>query len=133
MKIVVNACFGGFSLSHEAIMRYAELKGIRLFVEKENSFFTSYYTIEPAKYHELSDKWFKEDGNHRRINSKNWYFSCSDIKRNDPILIKVVEEMGSLANGQCADLEIREIPDDVEWEIDEYDGNETIHEVHRSW
>ena len=29
--------------------------------------------------------------------------------------------------------EAGEIPDDVEWEIDDYDGIETIHEVHRSW
>ena len=29
-KIVYNACYGGFSLSHEAIMRYAEIKGINI-------------------------------------------------------------------------------------------------------
>jgi hypothetical protein len=28
-KVAYNACYGGFSLSHKAIMRYAELKGIR--------------------------------------------------------------------------------------------------------
>lgn len=28
MKIVINKCYGGFSLSHEAIMRYAELASL---------------------------------------------------------------------------------------------------------
>ena len=28
---------------------------------------------------------------------------------------------------------IIEIPDDIEWEIDNYDGIESIHEKHRSW
>ena len=41
--------------------------------------------------------------------------------------------MKEKANGPCASLEIVQIPDDVEYEIDEYDGSESIHEVHRSW
>ena len=31
MKVVINACYGGFGLSHKAIMRYAELKGFKLY------------------------------------------------------------------------------------------------------
>lgn len=53
--------------------------------------------------------------------------------RNDKRLVKCVEELGAEANGSCANLKVVEIPDDVEWEIDEYDGMETIEEVHRSW
>ena len=32
-----------------------------------------------------------------------------------------------------SDLKVVEIPDDVEWEIEEYDGNEWVSEVHRCW
>ena len=54
--------------------------------------------------------------------------------RTDPRLIAAVEKIGyEKANGDLADLEIVEIPDDVEWEIQEYDGWESIHEKHRSW
>lgn len=53
--------------------------------------------------------------------------------RNDPVLIEVVEELGKRANGCCASLKIVEIPDDVKWEIEEYDGNEWIAEKHRKW
>jgi len=28
MKVVINKCYGGFSLSPEAIQRYADLKGV---------------------------------------------------------------------------------------------------------
>jgi hypothetical protein len=41
--------------------------------------------------------------------------------------------MGGLASGGFASLKVVEIPDGIEWEIDEYDGKETIHEKHRSW
>jgi hypothetical protein len=68
-------------------------------------------------------------------------FACeethaSDIEedRADPVLIAVIEELGSeKASGDFAKLHIVEIPDGVDWEIDEYDGIESISEKHRSW
>ena len=38
-EIVINKCYGGFGLSHKAIMRYAELKGFELYcyTEKRDS------------------------------------------------------------------------------------------------
>lgn len=56
-----------------------------------------------------------------------------DIARDDPVLVEVVEALGDRANGGYADLEVVEIPDDVEWTIQEYDGNEWVAEVHRTW
>ena len=43
------------------------------------------------------------------------------------------EELGAEANGDHASLVVVEIPDNVKYEIDEYNGQESIHEVHRSW
>lgn len=37
------------------------------------------------------------------------------------------------ASGRLAELEVVEIPDGTDWEIDDYDGVETIHEKHQSW
>lgn len=56
-----------------------------------------------------------------------------DIERNDPALVEVVEKLGDKANGCFSKLKIVEIPDDVEWDIAEYDGLEWIEEVHRTW
>lgn len=61
-----------------------------------------------------------------------WYGSLYDTARNDPVLVAAVEALGKEANGPYAELEVVEIPDGIEWEIDEYDGNERVEEVHRS-
>ena len=56
-----------------------------------------------------------------------------DIPRNDPILIQVIEELDEEANGFCAKLKIIEIPNDIKWTIEEYDGIEWVAEKHRTW
>jgi hypothetical protein len=91
MKIVVNKCFGGFSLSQEA-------------------------------YKELGLPW-----------DKHGYAYNSEEFRNDPKLVEVVERLGDAANGRHAELRVVEIPDGILWEIDDYDGVETVREKHRSW
>jgi hypothetical protein len=54
--------------------------------------------------------------------------------RNNPLLVQVVEELGTeVASGSCSELKVVEIPDDVQWIIEEYDGNEWVSEVHRRW
>lgn len=61
----------------------------------------------------------------------DWYYW--DIPRDDPYLVQIVEQMGSDADGRFAKLKIVNIPDDVEWQIDEYDGLEWIAEKHQTW
>lgn len=54
--------------------------------------------------------------------------------RTNKRLIKAIEKIGvEKASGSMAKLQIIDIPDGVQWEIDEYDGIETVHEIHRSW
>ena len=48
-------------------------------------------------------------------------------------LILAVETLKEKANGSSASLRIIEIPDGIDYFIDEYDGRESIHEQHRSW
>jgi hypothetical protein len=57
---------------------------------------------------------------------------CSDDRTNVD-LVAAVEEGGEKANGGCAILKVVEIPDNIEWEIEEYDGYEHIAEKHRTW
>ncbi len=56
-----------------------------------------------------------------------------DIDREDEHLIQVVEEMGEEANAACSKLVIIEIPNDINWYIEEYDGTEWVAEIHRTW
>ena len=63
--------------------------------------------------------------------NEGWWYV--DIERDDPYLVQIVREMGEEANGRFASLKIVEIPEDVDWEIAEYDGREWIAEKHRIW
>lgn len=116
MKVVINRCFGGFGLSHEAIMKYAALAMIDMIaIEKDKN-----STMLPYEYYvgEVAD---------------DKYWSEYDLERDDPNLVKVVEQMGNAANGFAAELTVVEIPDDVKWHLCEYDGIEHIAEEHRTW
>lgn len=56
-----------------------------------------------------------------------------DIPRDDADLVNIVCELGKRANNNYSDLKIVEIPDDVEWQIQDYDGIEWVSEKHRIW
>jgi hypothetical protein len=56
------------------------------------------------------------------------------VERDDPELIKIIESIGlDSAAGDQAKLAIVGVPQDVDWEITEYDGSETVVEKHREW
>lgn len=134
MEVVINKCYGGFSLSHEAVMRYAELKGLTLY-----PFFTRYMPggcIENVPYNQasLEEQQHGIPGYYQTPDhQKKSYFSSRDIERDDPNLVKVVKKLGEKANGPCAKLAIVYVPDDVKWHIEEYDGREHVAEDHRTW
>lgn len=138
MKVAVNKCWGGFGLSHKAIMRYAELAGMKLYPfidtrDKDGRInfhkFTPYTGQKDVFCIHYSTKPLNSEGKYE----DDTYWSYHDIERDNPLLIQVIEEMGAEANGDHANLVVVEVPDDVKYEIDEYDGQESIHEVHRSW
>lgn len=53
--------------------------------------------------------------------------------RTNSTLIQIVEEMGQRASDKYSKIVVIEIPDDVDWIIEEYDGNEWVAEKHRTW
>ena len=59
--------------------------------------------------------------------------SVWDISRTDPILVAMVKENSKLYSGSFSQLKVVEIPDDVDWKISDYDGQEHIAEKHRTW
>ena len=50
-----------------------------------------------------------------------------------PHLVRVVEELGRNAGEEFASLKVVEVPDDVQWTIQDHDGSEWVAEVHRTW
>jgi hypothetical protein len=117
MQIVINTDFGGFGLSDEAIEHYGKLKKLNLVKvareDKSTTFGSEFY----------------KNG----VVSDENYFWDHDIERSDPLLVETVLTLGEKANHWCSNLKIVTIPDDVDWEIHEYDGREHIAEKHRTW
>ena len=86
MKVVINCCYGGFSLSDEFIKTYPQ-------------------------FEEYNYCWYNDTD-----------------KRTDKDFISALESFGlEEASGSCASLDIIELPNDTtDWEIEEYDGSESI-------
>jgi hypothetical protein len=118
-KIVINVRTGGYGLSHEAIVRYAEIKGLNLICEEDPMHQEGW----PMYYNYWTDT---KDDEH--------IFWTYDIARDDPALIQTVEELKDKAGGSYARLVIVEIPDDVKWDVCSGEfGHEWVAEKHRTW
>jgi len=159
MKVVINVCFGGFSLSPRAMKRLAELNGRECYffvfqrepkidfevllpitleeLEAKNDRLGMFSAFDVPNPDEVIGKAFRDpDGLFKTYNerhSKHALPNGREIERHNPLLVQVVEELGPSANGSCAELRIVEIPDGTDYEIDEYDGNEHIAEKHETW
>jgi hypothetical protein len=111
MKIVLNKCYGGFGLSHEAFLRLREMGNKHALAEAD-----------------VGETWHDGSGPRRSFGS-----FLSDIPRDDQQLVAVVEELSDKAAGAYAKLRIVDVPDGAAWEINEYDGMETAREPSRFW
>ena len=119
MKIAINTCYGGFSLSPKA--EYEVLKRM------------GYANIKYLNSDEVEVPLDSTEWSCNFYSNEEYVSMSRTDDRTNPHLIAVIEEMGEEADGDYAQLEIIEIPDDVDWYIDYYDGMETIREKHRSW
>jgi len=120
-KILINTQYGGYNLSNVAMTKLLELKGIVTYPEKGMfDDFNIYFLTPPT-------------GNTRDDYTRKAFY-IDKIKRDDPDLIRVVEELGvDAASGRFCQLKIVEIPDDIKWIIQEYDGLEWVAEDHETW
>lgn len=146
-KVILNKCFGGFDVSPQGYQLYAIKKGYsHLYKYKINFDFNRLPYKLSDKYYQRIDlfddsvlaNYFTKDFGEVVINiSKsdwdNYHLYLSEEHREDPILIEVVEELGEEASGKFGELVVVEIPDDLEYTIDNYDGIETLHEDVPVW
>ena len=137
MKVAYNGCFGGFSLSNLALHKFAEKKGITLTWYKESHKPLKFTKLnEVPEFGEFSHQAFTKDHGETftAYDQGTFYYpDFSGESRSDPDLIAVIEEMGDKAGGRCANLQIHEIPDGASFEIDQYDGNESVVPPRQSW
>jgi hypothetical protein len=114
--IVINRQHGGFGLSWDAQIAYLERAGIA-------------YTLVDRVSRDDTVRFGQEI---KLANGDNWN-DRRDIARDDPALVATVRALGKEANGTFADLKVVKIPGDIEWQIDEYDGQEWVSEMHQTW
>lgn len=123
MKVIKNCCYGGFGLSDEAFEWLIKNKG----------WVVTGWNHEGNKINPEADIIKKSE---TMVIDSHYYLSKDEDSpelRTNPDLIECIEALGEKASGGCAKLVIVEVPDDVEFQIDEYDGWETIREIHRTW
>ena len=108
MKIVLNRCAGGaFRLSPEAIKRMRQLKRNLVSIKRQSR---------------------RDMFNVEKVHQRLFQLEGSDelISRDDPVLVTTVTELGELASGHNAELEVVEIPEGVPWRIIDVVGIEYV-------
>lgn len=141
VKVVINGSYGGFGLSPEGMVRYYEIKGKPLWVEADDKYSSLgivHYWLVPTeeRIESREDDFHTLSFDERKAYNEAYARQCvteREFERDDPVLVQVVEELGSKASGRHASLKIVDIPDDVKWHIHEYDGLEHVAEDHRTW
>ena len=127
IDVIINNCFGGFGLSEKAFKWLIKHKGWTVTTYNEKGDFTD---PEADIVDTSDDDSLSGIANHFLA---KWDYHGVDLRTN-PDLIECIRKIGRKeASGHCAELKIVKIPDDVEWGIVEYDGNECVAEVHRTW
>lgn len=143
MKLVINACYGGFGLSERAFLWLID-NGMPVkphIAQKRDE--QGRWLPEPRNEGDhITDLDHPESDLGDLINPEGHRKICGrfgagwlreDRHRGNELLVRCVEALGAEANGMCAKLKVVEIPDGIEWEVEEYDGYERIAEKHRSW
>lgn len=135
-KIVINTCYGGFGVSNEAAHFIAERKNVQPVTEEHFDGSASCPAVrrEDCRTYIAGRPYSKVPV---FMTTELWnetgIMHFSDLDRDDPDLIAAVESLGDLACTPYSRLKVVEIPDNVEWEIMEYDGTEWVAEKHRTW
>lgn len=110
MKIIINKSCGWLEFSQKALKMYAERVENFTFHSKKDNGYTVY--------------WLEKDDLEIEHESLR---TCTTM-------IEIVEELGEEAGALYSNPKIVEIPDDVEWLIEDYyDGWERVAEKHRTW
>ena len=147
-KVIINKCFGGYGFEPFTIQKYAEAKGLPLFwYERDYEYdagrlrekldrttISKIETMEGLRMgiypmqKDMGDSFIFEWGNNEGI-----FFEMPEKEesRTDPVLIEIIEKYGDRNRHGCHAPTVVEVPDGVEWVVDEYDGLESLHEAHR--
>lgn len=149
-KVIINKCFGGYGFDPFTVQKYADEKGVKLYwykqafntyrsnlkedmikipfeiIAKDDGLRMGYVALTK----DMGDTYIR-DWQDENVCADEFDINNDDASRTDPVLIDVIEKYGDAnVHGGHAPTVV-EVPDGVEWMIEEYDGFETLHEKHR--
>jgi len=155
MKVIINTCFGGFSISALCLWDLIKQKdkGVSISKWKEDNVcnpdrFQNHILNAYGENIALPKGWYvnfligsfiKLTGkSHDLIGQRNTSltgkYHCWKGERTSPALIKLIETKGAdWCGGPYTKFKIVKIPDGIEYEISDYYGMEAVHEKHRVW
>jgi hypothetical protein len=130
-KVVINNCFGGFGVSHDALLL--------LFL---NGFPLDTYSLESSGYSEGEFTLEGPDGirahqSYPLLLKEGVCYGAGHLNddaalRSHPVLVHVVEHLGAKANTDSSRLTVVSIEDSAAYRIEEYDGRESVVELDAS-
>lgn len=131
-KVILNKCYGGFGVSDKVYEEYTKAKGFKLFRYKMIDI--NKYVFTDKDCGTLGTEYSTEYLGKECSNIPNSSFLYIDSSyREDKILVEIVERLGKEANSDYSNLIVIEIPDDLDYVIDDYDGLETLHQRVQEW
>jgi len=121
MKIVLNKCYGGFHISDE---------GYEWLLKNKNWKCTT--LGKDGEWKNSNAKIYKSEED---IPFGGKYYFTSDDRgfRTNKDVIEMVKILKEKASFQTSKIEIIEIPDNVDYEIEEHAGIEHVAEKHNTW
>jgi hypothetical protein len=122
-RVVYNACFGGFGFHEEAVQ----------WVRQNEDKLKDEYDEEDVA--EIADSTLSgetySDGSGPKQDYIN-YITDTDVSRDNELLADIVShetEYTGQYNGDHSKLQVAEVPDNIEWALERYDGQETVKEA----
>lgn len=110
MKLVLNKCYGGFGISKEAV-EFMAADGCH----------HAKAALDASVKHKTN------------MYQYGYADNLDSYDRTNPHLIKAVEQLGKKANGPHAELVVVDIPDGEAYQIEDYDGMETVRQAYIGW
>lgn len=126
-RVAYNTCFGGFGFHEKAVQWVRENKdSLTDKYDKED--------VEEIADSTLSGELYPDGSGPKSENST--YIHGVDLSRDNELLVDIVShetEYTGRYNSDYSNLQVAEVPDGVDWIIDEHDGYETVEEASRTF
>jgi len=126
-RVVYNSCFGGFGVKND-VVRWVRENRSRLEEEYDDT------EVEQLAERTLPGEMYPDGSGPR--DERSDYIGDLYIDRDNELLAHIVSgqsEYTGRVNGRHSSLYVAEVPDDVKWTIDRYDGRERVEEKSRTF